>query len=279
MTDEAESGQISGRPGGPGSGFASSSASERQLVSALKDTVTKLRQQISDQKERIEALARGREESMATVAGLRDELALVRSERDRLRQQLMALETMQTETLAFDDRSKRGRDTGIHPELAPSIDDLISSFSGENAALQSSHSTKKVDPGATGAGGDYQEMISPELLVLGSTAERGSSVAERCLLLLEPDKQTKCQLNDDLMTIGRSESADIKIDGEFISRIHARILRIGMDTIIEDAGSMNGTWVNDHKIDRHVLRHGELIRVGSANFRYVDTQSTPVVTK
>lgn len=279
MTDKAEIEPVSGRPGTSGDGAASSGAGERQLVSALKDTVTKLRQQISDQKERIEALARGRDEGMAAVTQLRSELALVSSERDRLRQQLTALESMQTVTLAYDERTDRARDTGIYPKPVPSIDDMISSFSGENTALRSSHSTMSVDGGTAGSADNYQEMISPELLVLGSTSERGAPVPERCLLLLEADQQTRCELNDDLMTIGRSESADIKVDGDFISRIHARILRIGMDTIIEDAGSMNGTWVNDHKIERHVLKHGELIRIGSANFRYVDTHSTQATLK
>jgi hypothetical protein len=275
MTDEAEIRDPLRASSGPASSSATGSAGERQLVSALKDTITKLRSQISDQKQRIEALARGREEGMTTIGSLRDELALVSAERDRLRRQLTSLDSMQTETVAFDERAASAHDTGIHKGPQPSIDDLISSFSGENAALSSSHSTRKVDSSSAHRSDQYQEMISPELLVLGSSAERGRAAPERCLMLLEEDNQTKCPLNDDLVTIGRSESADIKVDGDFISRIHARVLRIGMDTVIEDAGSMNGTWVNDHKIRRHVLRHGELVRIGSASFRYVDTISAP----
>ncbi|MGD8339603.1 MAG: FHA domain-containing protein [Gammaproteobacteria bacterium] len=252
----------------------SGSSGERQLVSALKDTITKLRSQISDQKQRIEALARGREEGMSAVTRLRDELALVSAERDRLRQQLTALESMQTETLAYDDFTGSVGDTGVHNESPPSIDELLSGLSGKNPKPRASHSTVKVDSGSAAAADGYQEMISPELLVLGSSSERRGAVSERCLLLLEAGNQTKCPLNDDLLTIGRSESADIKIDGDFISRIHARVLRIGMDTIIEDAGSMNGTWVNDHKVERHVLKHGEMVRIGSAHFRFVDTATS-----
>jgi pSer/pThr/pTyr-binding forkhead associated (FHA) protein len=114
-------------------------------------------------------------------------------------------------------------------------------------------------------------MISPELIVFGSGREKASPTAERFLVLLEPGNHTKCPLDQDLLTIGRSESADIQIDGDFISRIHVRILRIGMDTVIEDAGSKNGTWVNGEQIQRRVLKHGDLIRVGSVNFRLVDS--------
>jgi pSer/pThr/pTyr-binding forkhead associated (FHA) protein len=78
-----------------------------------------------------------------------------------------------------------------------------------------------------------------------------------------------------LLTIGRSDSADIKIDGDYISRIHSRILRIGMDSVIEDADSKNGTRVNGEIIERHVLKHGDLIRVGTANFRFVDPAAGP----
>jgi pSer/pThr/pTyr-binding forkhead associated (FHA) protein len=44
-----------------------------------------------------------------------------------------------------------------------------------------------------------------------------------------------------------------------------------MDSVIEDAGSKNGTRVNGELVQRHVLKHGDLLRVGSVSFRYVDT--------
>ena len=41
--------------------------------------------------------------------------------------------------------------------------------------------------------------------------------------------------------------------------------------MVEDAGSRNGTWVNGEQIDRRALQHGDLLRVGGANLRYVDS--------
>jgi pSer/pThr/pTyr-binding forkhead associated (FHA) protein len=114
-------------------------------------------------------------------------------------------------------------------------------------------------------------MISPELIVFGSGRDKVDPTSQRFLVMLEPGNHTKCLLDQDLLTIGRSESADIQIDGDFISRIHVRLLRIGMDTVVEDAGSKNGTWVNGERIKRQVLKHGDLIRVGSVNFRLVDS--------
>jgi hypothetical protein len=241
-------------------------------VDALKQSVVKLKRKIDDQQERIEALARGREEGMATVGELRAELALVAAERDRLRRELTQLEGMQTETISFDE-TINGDATGSHRGELPTIDDLMSTFgSGDDSAtLSQSHSTRQVDSDADENTGEYQEMISPELIVFGSGRDKVTPTAERFLVLLEPGNNVKCPLDQDLLTIGRSESADIQIDGDFISRIHVRILRIGMDSVIEDAGSKNGTWVNGEKIDRHVLKHGDLVRVGSVNFRLVDS--------
>lgn len=244
------------------------SEEDNQLV-ALKQSVAGLQRKLEDQRQRIEALARGREDSMAMVSELRAELALVAAERDQLRRQLTALEGMQTETQTLDE-SVLGDETGAHQGELPSIDELMATFSGHGNALSASHSTLRVESDTVADAGEYQEMISPELIVLGSGRERSRSTPERFLVLLDPSGHTKCPLNQDLQTIGRSESADIKVDGEFISRIHARILRIGMDSVIEDAGSRNGTRVNAEPVKRHVLRHGDLIRIGSANFRYVD---------
>jgi len=237
-------------------------------LATLRQTLAKLKRKLDDQNERIEALARGREQGMMTVGQLRQELALVAADRDQLRRKLTELEGMQTETLALDD-DLIGQATGSHKDL-PSIDELMATFSGASGALAASHSTLSVDAEEAEASGEYQEMISPDLIVLGPGGERTKAPAERYLILIQEGATTKCPLNQDLLTIGRSDSADIKIDGDYISRIHSRILRIGMDSVIEDADSKNGTRVNGEIVERHVLKHGDLIRVGTANFRFVD---------
>jgi chaperonin cofactor prefoldin len=247
-------------------------ASGDEQLDTLKKNVARLKRKVDDQSERIEALARGREKSMSTVGELREELALVAAERDRLRKQLTDLEGMQTETQTLDDDAISD-ETDAHQGELPSIDELMATFSGDAGTLSASHSTVRVEADATDAASEYEEMISPDLIVLGSNRSKPGVAAERYLVLLEAGNRTKCPLNEDLLTIGRSDSADIQVEGDFISRIHARILRIGMDSVVEDAGSKNGTRVNGEMIRRHVLKHGDLIRVGSANFRFVDTAS------
>ena len=246
-----------------------SGANPDEDLKSLKHTVSKLKRKLDDQSQRIEALARGREQGMVTVSELRAELALVAADRDRLRRELTQVEGMQTETMTLDEDAI-GDETDAHQGELPSIDELMATFSGASGVLSASHATLSVDSDGSDSG-EYQEMISPDLIVLGSRREGPAALSDRYLVLLDPAGHSKCLLDQDLLTIGRSESADIKIDGDYISRIHSRVLRIGMDSVIEDAGSKNGTRVNGELVQRHVLKHGDLVRVGTANFRFVDS--------
>jgi hypothetical protein len=234
-----------------------------------EEVLAALKSRLEDQNQRIEALARGREEDLATINKLRTELKLVSRERDALRRRLTAIESMQTETLALSEE-QLARESEALSAAVPSIEDLISSFNGTESRLMQSHSTLQAEVVDSSPPGQFQEMLAPEEMMLESSSGR-RRVIERFLVLVDPDNPSRHPLDQDLITIGRSDSADIHADGDFISRIHARVLRIGMDMIIEDAGSKNGTRVNSELIDRHVLRHGDLVRVGSSNFRYFDS--------
>ncbi len=52
----------------------------------------------------------------------------------------------------------------------------------------------------------------------------------------------------DEMTIGRDRSNAIRVDDPLVSRIHCIVHRIRNSWYIEDAGSTNGTWVNDKRL-------------------------------
>lgn len=77
--------------------------------------------------------------------------------------------------------------------------------------------------------------------------------------------------------IGRHPECGIWVDDETVSGKHA-LLTVGesvymeglLDVHIEDQGSTNGTTVNDKKIKRHMLKHGETIKIGSHEFAMVD---------
>jgi diguanylate cyclase (GGDEF)-like protein len=68
-----------------------------------------------------------------------------------------------------------------------------------------------------------------------------------------------------VVTLGRSEECVARFDDVSLSRVHARVMRIGTDYVLSDAGSTNGTYVNDHRIgDAAQLSDGDRVQLGSA---------------
>jgi len=64
------------------------------------------------------------------------------------------------------------------------------------------------------------------------------------------------------LSIGRAPDNNIRIDEPSISDHHARLSLESGKLVIEDLGSLNGTRVNDQRIDRATLRDGDNIQIG-----------------
>jgi ribosome-associated protein YbcJ (S4-like RNA binding protein) len=80
-------------------------------------------------------------------------------------------------------------------------------------------------------------------------------------------------LGERRLVIGRSEGVDLRLDDAAVSKQHAAVNVSGNDHILQDLGSANGTFVNDKRIDRHLLRHGDVVQVAGFHIRYVDHKS------
>src|SRR5947208_9525059 len=64
------------------------------------------------------------------------------------------------------------------------------------------------------------------------------------------------------VVIGRSPECDLAIRDILLSRRHCAMEKIGEAWVVADLGSKNGTFVHGELINRHVLRDGEVIRIG-----------------
>jgi hypothetical protein len=85
---------------------------------------------------------------------------------------------------------------------------------------------------------------------------------------------------DDFL-IGRAFECHLMLNDEMISGQHARIVRSGEHYEVQDLGSTNGTFVNGEKIDKKVLRTGDVIRFGALEFEFLrplDVSRTMVAT-
>jgi chromosome segregation ATPase len=90
---------------------------------------------------------------------------------------------------------------------------------------------------------------------------------------LSGDAPRQYALTKKTMTIGRSSRCDIQVLTHFVSREHARLTIVRGNAIIEDLGSTNGIFVNSARVDRHELRHGDVVTIGETQFRYLESMA------
>ncbi len=75
-------------------------------------------------------------------------------------------------------------------------------------------------------------------------------------------------LTGERMTLGRAPEADVFLDDVTVSRNHAVLVRRGSDWLLDDSGSLNGTYVNRNRIDSHALADGDELQIGKFKLTY-----------
>lgn len=93
---------------------------------------------------------------------------------------------------------------------------------------------------------------SAMLLVLA-----GARVGHRVILGKEP------------CTLGRGSAATLQLEGDAVSRIHARIEFRDGDHYLVDAGSTNGSFVNYSRVGEKKLQDGDLVQIGHVLTKYL----------
>jgi pSer/pThr/pTyr-binding forkhead associated (FHA) protein len=72
----------------------------------------------------------------------------------------------------------------------------------------------------------------------------------------------------DRVSIGRTSDNDIVLDNRGVSRKHARIEFNSGDAVVIDNESLNGTFVNNRKVNEESLRDNDVITIGKFNLEY-----------
>src|SRR5512144_3313352 len=70
------------------------------------------------------------------------------------------------------------------------------------------------------------------------------------------------ELDKPFYTLGRLADNDIQVLGVSVSRRHAEIVLEGDEYFLIDRESTTGCYVNEEKVTRHKLRHGDRIQLG-----------------
>lgn len=81
-------------------------------------------------------------------------------------------------------------------------------------------------------------------------------------------------LDKNRFTIGRNSENDICINNPTISNIHAVILTMRNDHVLEDAGSTNGILVNREAVTRHILQNNDTIELSGYELKYINRRAT-----
>jgi hypothetical protein len=76
-------------------------------------------------------------------------------------------------------------------------------------------------------------------------------------------------LSKDRTSIGRKPQNDIRLDDPTVSGEHAVILML-QNYYIEDMNSTNGVILNGKKVTRRQLNHGDMIRIGRHELKFLD---------
>ena len=147
------------------------------------------------------------------------------------------------------------------------------------------------DPGCGGygraAGGDDPDATtalpltpSPEELLVMHQADRLREelelrAGESALLLTRgPGAGSSYRLGEGVVSLGRRSTATILLDDISVSRRHAEVRPAGNTYRIVDVGSLNGTYVNDVRVDEALLAHGQEIRIGLFKLVFLSAGST-----
>jgi pSer/pThr/pTyr-binding forkhead associated (FHA) protein len=111
---------------------------------------------------------------------------------------------------------------------------------------------------AAGEVGEEEVTVTVGDVPAGSgllVVKRGPNVGSR--FALDPGKTT----------IGRHPDSDIFLDDVTVSRRHAEVHHDGSGFVVNDVGSLNGTYLNRERIEQADLHSGDELQIGK--FRLV----------
>jgi len=78
------------------------------------------------------------------------------------------------------------------------------------------------------------------------------------------------------VTIGRAPDNDLSVDNLAVSNYHAKIYYEAGRMVIEDLDSLNGTFVNDLRVERATLHDGDKVHVGKHTIKVDTSGDAPV---
>jgi FHA domain/zinc-ribbon domain len=77
-----------------------------------------------------------------------------------------------------------------------------------------------------------------------------------------PNAGSRFVLDAEVTTVGRHPDSDVFLDDITVSRRHASVRRVPGGYEVADVGSLNGTYVDHHRVDQAPLHHLADLQIG-----------------
>jgi len=156
---------------------------------------------------------------------------------------------------------------------SPRDDGGANAFGGNDAVAVESppenNALEFPEPDGGGGGGDAFPVEGTAALNRAETVVEIKPVVAKLMFVEGPRKGEELFLEAYEVSLGRSKKADIFLDDEKLSRIHARITRVGMGYRLIDAQSRNGTYVNGMRVLEHPLSSFDTIEIGNSKIKFL----------
>jgi serine/threonine-protein kinase len=98
-------------------------------------------------------------------------------------------------------------------------------------------------------------------------------MTRKLIVLAGPDEGRVFPIEADTLLIGRSRATNTALIDGHVSRVHCQVLIENGTAYLSDFESGPGTFVNGQRIARHLLKPGDLIRIGRTSLQYTDVDA------
>jgi len=106
-------------------------------------------------------------------------------------------------------------------------------------------------------------------------AEIQNSAGEKAMIVIArgAQKGSRFLITAEGASIGRSSDSAIFLDDVTVSRTHAVIEKVGKKFVLKDAGSLNGTYLNNVSVTEHELVSGEEFQIGKFHLLFIGSKN------
>ncbi len=127
--------------------------------------------------------------------------------------------------------------------------------------------------GQIGSTGDntiaFDPTIDQDPVAVDLSTELPEGATAMFVVRQGPKRGTRIALTEDATSIGRHPESDIFLDDVTVSRHHATVRRLESGFEVVDAGSLNGTYVNQNRLDSGKLNDGDEVQIGKFKLVYL----------